>query len=120
VSEARSEIAALINAWAFYRDQESWDRLLGTFQGCDDARTLAHVKTPVLTTHHFRAPDPSTGGLIGAISDVQANHACELIRAAGQSVDYRSFPQMGHSMHGQDPKLFSETLVEWATGLRLL
>jgi hypothetical protein len=24
---------------------------------------------------------------------------------------------MGHSMHGQDPELFSTTLVEWASGL---
>lgn len=31
MSDDRTEIAALINAWAFYRDQESWDRLLGTF-----------------------------------------------------------------------------------------
>ncbi len=30
-SEARSEIAALVNAWSFYRDQQSWDALLGTF-----------------------------------------------------------------------------------------
>jgi hypothetical protein len=31
VSDARSEIAALVNAWAFYRDQHAWDALLGTF-----------------------------------------------------------------------------------------
>lgn len=31
MSEARSEIAALVNAWAFYRDQGAWDALLGTF-----------------------------------------------------------------------------------------
>ena len=29
----------------------------------------------------------------------------------------RSFPEMGHSMHGQDPKLFTDTLVEWAKTL---
>ena len=31
LSDARSEIAALINDWAFFRDQEWWDELLGTF-----------------------------------------------------------------------------------------
>jgi hypothetical protein len=31
VSDPRSEIAALINAWAFYRDRESWEALLDTF-----------------------------------------------------------------------------------------
>jgi hypothetical protein len=31
VSEARSEIAALVSAWAFCRDQGSWDALLATF-----------------------------------------------------------------------------------------
>jgi hypothetical protein len=40
-----------------------------------------------------------------------------LIRSAGQEVTYKSFPQMGHSMHGQDPELFAATLVEWAKGL---
>ena len=30
MSEARSEIAALVNAWAFHRDQQSWDALRDT------------------------------------------------------------------------------------------
>lgn len=59
----------------------------------------------------------ATGMLLGALSDLQANHACELIRAAGQTVEYRSFPGMGHSMHGRDPELFARTLTEWATSL---
>jgi hypothetical protein len=25
---------------------------------------------------------------------------------------------MGHSMHGQDPKLFSETLIAWFSGFK--
>lgn len=97
-----------------------WARAFATGSvaaGCDHARMLARVKTPVLLTHHFRAIDPATGGLIGALSDVQAGQVCERIRAAGQAVDYRSFPEMGHSMHGQDPKLFTETLVDWVGGL---
>ena len=33
----------------------------------------------------------------------------------GVSVDYRSFETMGHSMHGQDPRLFTDTLVDWSS-----
>jgi pimeloyl-ACP methyl ester carboxylesterase len=99
-----------------------WARAFATGSvaaGCDHARMLARVKTPVLLTHHFRTTEPATGALLGALSDLQAERVCELVRAAGQPVDYRSFPQMGHSMHGQDPKLFTETLVDWVDGLRL-
>jgi hypothetical protein len=39
------------------------------------------------------------------------------MEATGQRIDVQSFPTMGHSMHGQDPQLFSTTLVEWASGL---
>jgi len=99
-----------------------WARAFATGSvtaGCDHARMLASVKVPVLLTHHFRTTLPDTGGLIGALSDIQVERVCELVRSAGQTVDYRSFPQMGHSMHGQDPKLFTETLVDWVHGLHL-
>ena len=43
---------------------------------------------------------------MGALSDLQAARVRELIAAAGQPLDYQSFPTMGHSMHGQDPALF--------------
>jgi len=85
--------------------------------GCDHARMLASVKVPVLLTHHFHLIEPASGSLIGALSEVQAARVCELIRDAGQTVDYRTFPQMGHSMHGQDPKLYTETVVDWVAGL---
>ena len=85
--------------------------------GCDHARMLRSVCVPVLMTHHFRTVNETTGALLGAMSDVQANHACELIREAGQPVDYRPFPDMGHSMHGADPELFARTLTEWAMTL---
>ena len=84
---------------------------------CDHARMLARVKAPVLLTHHFRAVDEVNGLLIGALSDLQAARARELISAAGQPVVYRSFPTMAHSMHGQDPKLFTDTLTGWAATL---
>ena len=83
---------------------------------CDHARMLKAVKVPVLFTHHFRMVDDE-GLLRGAISDLQAGRVRELVEGAGQTFDYRSFPQMGHSMHGQDPKLFADTLREWAGAL---
>ena len=83
----------------------------------DHAQMLAAVKVPILYTHHVRGVDPQSGSLVGAASDQQAAYACELIRSAGQPVDYRSFPTMGHRMHAQDPQLFAQTLLEWTSGL---
>jgi pimeloyl-ACP methyl ester carboxylesterase len=91
-----------------------WTGTVGV--NCDHARMLSAVKVPVLFTHHFRVVNDE-GWLIGASSDVQAQRAVALIQAAGQEVTYKSFPQMGHSMHGQDPELFANTLTEWAKGL---
>jgi pimeloyl-ACP methyl ester carboxylesterase len=85
---------------------------------CDHARMLAAVNVPVLLTHHFRTVDEKTGLLMGALADVQADRARQLIGDAGQPVTYRSFPTMGHSLHGQDPQLFCDTLVEWVGGLQ--
>ena len=76
---------------------------------------LEQVQVPVLLTHHFRAVDDPSGALLGALSDVQAGYACALIRGAGQPVEYVSF--MGHSMHGEDPELFTRTLAQWAATL---
>lgn len=84
---------------------------------CDHERMLRSVKVPVLFTHHFRRVDDASGLLMGALSDVQANRVRELLSAAGVKVDYRSFEKMGHSMHGQDPGLFTRTLTEWAATL---
>jgi pimeloyl-ACP methyl ester carboxylesterase len=89
-----------------------WTGTVGA--SCDHARMLKAVKVPVLFTHHFRNFDETTGFFMGAISDLQAARAHALIEEAGQPFDYRSFPQMGHSMHGQDPQLFADTLSGWA------
>ena len=97
-----------------------WARAFATgtvAASCDHARMLAAVKVPVLLTHHFRVVDASTGSVLGALADVQAARVRELVAKAGQKLDYRSFPAMGHSMHGQDPKLFVETLVDWVAKL---
>ena len=97
-----------------------WGR--ATFSGtlaasCDHAQMLAAVKCSVLYTHHFRAIDPQSGALIGTTSDQQAAYVCNLMRSAGQRVDYRSFPTIGHRMHSLDPQLFMQTLFEWAVTL---
>jgi pimeloyl-ACP methyl ester carboxylesterase len=84
---------------------------------CDHARMLSSVKVPVLLTHHFRRVDEKSGTLMGALSDLQAERARELVTAAGKPFEYRSFPNVGHAMHQLDPKLFASTLVEWVKTL---
>ncbi|MET0903689.1 MAG: alpha/beta hydrolase [Acidimicrobiales bacterium] len=83
---------------------------------CDHERMLRSVQVPVLLTHHFRVVDEQ-GLLMGALSDIQAARVQALLGEAGVPVDYRSFDAMGHSMHGQDPPLFTDTLVDWVTKL---
>ena len=80
---------------------------------CSHERMLRSVRVPVLLTHHFRRVDPDSGVLMGAMSDLQAKRVVQLLGEAGVVADYRSFEQMGHSMHGQDPALFTRTLVDW-------
>ena len=84
---------------------------------CDHARMLANVKVPVLFTHHFRTVEERSGFLIGAMSDLQVERAKELVGSTGQSLEYHSFPEMGHSMHGEDSGLFAELLTDWAQRL---
>ncbi len=84
---------------------------------CDHARMLSSVEVPVLLTHHFRMVDEATGHLMGAMSDLQAARVRALIEEAGQTVTYRSLPEMGHSLHGQDPEQFAAILTEWAGDL---
>jgi pimeloyl-ACP methyl ester carboxylesterase len=85
---------------------------------CDHAQMLASVKCPVLYTHHFRHVDETDGYLIGAASDLQAKRVCDLVKLAGQTIDYRSFPKMPHAMHGEAPRQFTELLVEFEAKLR--
>ncbi len=84
---------------------------------CHHGRMLSSVKVPVLLTHHFSMVEETTSSLLGAISDVQVLRAGQLIEAAGQRFELKTFPAMGHSMHGQDPELFTNTLVDWAYSL---
>jgi pimeloyl-ACP methyl ester carboxylesterase len=92
-----------------------WTGSIGA--SCRHDRMLSSVKVPVLLTQHFWTIDETSGALAGALSGEQAARARELIEAAGQQVEFQSFPTMGHSMHGQDPALFATTLIEWALRL---
>ena len=84
---------------------------------CNHAAMLARVNVPVLFTHHFRGTDEASGDEMGASSEDQAARVVELVTATGQPFAYQSFPQMGHSMHGQDPALFAQVLADWASTL---
>jgi hypothetical protein len=55
---------------------------------------------------------------MGAASDVQAKRVCELVKLAGQPIDYRSFPTMPHSMHGEAPKQYADLVIEFAAKLK--
>lgn len=97
-----------------------WGRAFSTGSasaGCDHARMLSNVKVPVLMTHHFHKESGETGEVVGAMSDLQARRVRELIEAAGQHCDYRSFPAIGHFMHVEDPPLYAKTLTDWAATL---
>jgi pimeloyl-ACP methyl ester carboxylesterase len=86
---------------------------------CDHATMLASVKVPVLFTHHFRMIDEETGALLGAVSDRQVEHVRRLVTGTGNPFHHVSLPTMGHSLHGQDPRLYVDTLTAWWSGLDL-
>ncbi len=84
---------------------------------CDHDNMIASVKVPVLFTQHFYSVDESTGNLVGALSDLQANRVKQLVVEAGQDLTFHAFPEMPHAMHLYEPKLFTDTVTEWASGL---
>jgi pimeloyl-ACP methyl ester carboxylesterase len=89
-----------------------WTGTVGA--SCDHERMLRSVKSPsVLLTHHMRIVDDASGFLLGAMTDQQAQRVRELLTESGTAVDYRSFPEVGHSMHGDRPELYAETLRDW-------
>jgi len=92
----------------------------GSFSAaCPHHLMLSAVKVPVLFTHHLRVVDETTGVLMGAISDLQIERVRQLVTGAGNEFEYQSFPQMGHSMHGQDPQRYVDTLIGWSQGLAI-
>jgi pimeloyl-ACP methyl ester carboxylesterase len=88
------------------------------YASCDHAAMLSRVRCPVLYTHHFRHVDENRGYLLGAASDLQAKRVCELVSLAGQTIEYKSFPSMPHSMHGENPKLFAQLVSEFEAKLK--
>jgi pimeloyl-ACP methyl ester carboxylesterase len=85
--------------------------------GCDHAQMLAAIKVPTLFTHHLRGIHEPSGLPIGALSDLHARKVSDLITETGQRHSYRSFPEMGHFMHAEDPELFTASLVDWRDSL---
>lgn len=84
---------------------------------CDHERMLRSVKVPVLLGHHLRITNGATGFLFGAMSDQQAQRVQDILQATGVPVEYRSFPDVGHSMHGDNPDLYVDTLLDWVKSL---
>jgi pimeloyl-ACP methyl ester carboxylesterase len=93
-----------------------WTGTMGA--SSDHDRMLRSVKvSSVLLTHHRRAVDDTNGFVFGAMSDRQAQRVQDLLTGAGVIVDYRSFPDVGHSMHGDRPELFVGTLLDWVRSI---
>jgi len=86
-------------------------------QNCDHETMLAHVKVPVLFTHHFRMLDPVTGNLIGAISDQQVSQVRCLVESTGNAFTYKTFPEMPHAMHSAEPQTYVDTITAWVETL---
>ncbi len=84
---------------------------------CRHDRMLAAVKTPILLTHHMRHFNEATGQIIGALTDLQAARAGELIKEAGQPFDYVSLPDAAHAMHASEPERFATVVRDWALKL---
>ncbi len=84
---------------------------------CPHEVMLSAVKVPVLFTHHARHVFPDTGNLFGALSDLQAAKACELVRAAGVPLEYTSLPDAAHAMHAADPERFATVVTDWVSRL---
>jgi pimeloyl-ACP methyl ester carboxylesterase len=93
-----------------------WSGSVGA--ACDHERMLRDVKVPsIMLTHHMRSTDDVTGFLLGAMSDQQAQRVRDLLTGAGVDVQYRSFPDVAHSMHGSRADLYVEILFEWVASI---
>ena len=105
---------------AFREYDPEWSRafLEGTMSmSCPSELILTQVKVPILLTHHARSTDPDTGNLVGALSDLQAQKAGDLIAATGVAFECQSFPDAMHAMHATDPQRFADALMTWAATL---
>jgi pimeloyl-ACP methyl ester carboxylesterase len=87
---------------------------------CDHERMLRSVKVShVLLTHHMRVTDEASGFLLGAMTDQQAANVEALLSGSGVQVDHRSFPDCGHSMHGDLPQQYVDTVLDWYASVGL-
>jgi len=84
---------------------------------CRHDRMLAAAKVPMLLTHHARHVDDATGMLMGALTDLQARRAGEIVKGAGQPFDYVSLPDAAHAMHNAQPERFATVVRDWAQTL---
>lgn len=84
---------------------------------CRHERMLGSAKVPMLLTHHIRHVDEDTGRLMGALTDLQARRAGDLIKGAGQPFDYVSLPDAAHAMHAAQPERFASVVRDWAQKL---
>ncbi len=84
---------------------------------CPHDRMLAAARVPMLLTHHMRSVDEATGTLMGALTDLQARRAGELVKGAGQPFDYLSLPDAAHAMHSAQPERFATVIGDWAKAL---
>ena len=83
---------------------------------CDHERMLRSVKVPaVLLTHHCRVDERRDTGSCSARCPTSRPSGCRISSPARASPStYRSFPDVGHSMHGERPELYVDTAA--ATG----
>ena len=86
-------------------------------KSCPHERMLAQVKVPMLMTHHFRTIVPETGTLMGALTDLQASMARDIVTKTGQPFTYVDAPDAAHSMHAMDAPRFAKILSDWAKTL---
>ena len=84
---------------------------------CRHERMLAAAKVPMLLTHNARHVDDNTGRLMGALTDLQARRAGELVKGAGQPFDYVSLPDAAHAMHEAQPERFATVVRDWTKQL---
>lgn len=86
-------------------------------KSCPHETLLAQVKRPMLLTHHMRFVNPENGNLFGAMSDLQAAKAREIVASTGVAIEYVSIPDAAHAMHASDPKKFAQVVTGWGKGL---
>jgi pimeloyl-ACP methyl ester carboxylesterase len=123
-ASSRPNLMALARAaeppqnWKEYDPEWARASLEGTlWADCPHDLMLAQVKTPVLLTHHARQVLSDTGQLQGAMSDLQAEKAREILAGTDVLFEYYSAPDAAHVMHNADPPRFTKILSEWARKL---